>query len=231
MLRRVVTDRDARAFAAQLLDQRRALHVGTGHALAAREQNARDRAHADPADADEMVRTLLHAAHSPISRSERSNPGENRRNGVDGFRVAAPPPAMRRDAAEPRCPQEQAAQPPGVEFAVRNHDCRAGGAQFFGVRRLMVLRRERIRHQNRRPPGRREFAERRCAGARQHQIGRGVRVREIVQVRPDAPSGCPMAVRTRSYSFSPVTWISCQPSGSPSLFTSAASASLIDRAP
>src|SRR5262249_47296578 len=51
----IVPDRHTRAFAAQLFDQRRRVEIGTGDAFAARQQDARDRAHPDSPDADEVV--------------------------------------------------------------------------------------------------------------------------------------------------------------------------------
>ena len=55
-----MADRHANALGAQLLDQRRRFDVGTGNRFAAREQDARDRAHADAADADEMDGSPAH---------------------------------------------------------------------------------------------------------------------------------------------------------------------------
>ena len=50
----VVSDRYLGAFFAQARDEHGFFHVGARNALAARKQNPRDRAHADPADAHEM---------------------------------------------------------------------------------------------------------------------------------------------------------------------------------
>ena len=49
-------DRHDRSFGFELLDEFGTMHVGAAHARAARQQQACDRTHADPADADEMVR-------------------------------------------------------------------------------------------------------------------------------------------------------------------------------
>ena len=185
---RIVTDGDARAFGLQLLDERRALHVGTGHGLAASDQNSRDCAHADAADPDEVIRTLLHAAYSPFRAASAAI---RARMVAMGSMVLSRCAAAR--SASRRCGTTVSARRrrsrPASSSRSATTTAAPAAANFFGVGRLVVLRGERIRDQNRRHADRREFAERRRARARQHQIRGGEGVRKIVQVRPDRTFG------------------------------------------
>ena len=72
-----VADRNRRAFAFERFDQFGTVNVGAADARAAREQQARDRTHADSADADKMIRcrSVIHVPHRslrPIRRPVRA---------------------------------------------------------------------------------------------------------------------------------------------------------------
>ena len=178
-----MADRHRRAFAAQLFDQRRCLHVGSGHRCAARQQKARDRAHADPADADEVDGLPGHAL--VFSRRKPIDPGENASQAASPRLQARRPQRAAFRARRLRPTRERT-----HAIAVRSSPSATTtaaplSAKRRGVGRLMVVGCERIRHEDRRRPGGRQFGQRRSAGAGDHEIGRGIGVRRIVEIRHD----------------------------------------------
>src|SRR5215469_13073577 len=70
-VRRIVTDAYRHAFVTQASDKRCFFYVGTAYVCAARKQNARDRAHPDAADADEMDVAHYFSLFRAISESTR----------------------------------------------------------------------------------------------------------------------------------------------------------------
>ena len=150
------------ALAAQLFDERRDADVGAANRLAAREQDARDRAHADAADADEVV-----GRHrSPFRRVPRYRSGQESRR-ADRLLPSRAAPSAR---ACSRCgsiglrEHARASLRPASSLSVRTTAAPAA-CKRRGVGRLMPLRRIRIRNENRRLS---ERAPARRASTRRH---------------------------------------------------------------
>ena len=126
----------------KLFDERRNATSDPETVLAAREQNARDRTHADPADADKVVgssplalsgaRGLMLAWHKVSIRARIARRGSapaSRRGAVGESLQSLRPHGLR----------EHRAQAPGRKLAIRQNDGRAGGVRAGGIGRLMAV--------------------------------------------------------------------------------------------
>ena len=207
--------RTSRAFLHAAARSAAFLHVGTGNALRrARAKCARSRSC--------RCRRCRRSAQVSSITGQSSAPSAHR----PGQRIVASGSSARSRSAAARqfrgrragrvTSREHAAQLPALQRSRSSTTTAAPAcATIAAFARLVVLGREWVGHQNRRSPGRRQLAQRRGAGARQHQIGRRIRVGDIVEICRATKVPCatlPSVQRTRSYSRSPVTWITCQPS-------------------
>ncbi len=172
-------------------------------ALAAREQDARDRTHADAADADEMVRHRSLFPH--VSDSTRA------RIAASGSSSGKPACAAHEAAPAVACCVTSAStlgKAARRKLAIGKNDRRSGSRDRLRVCVLMRLGRERIRHQDCRHPQRRQLGQRRGSRPREDQVGDRVRVAASRRGRHArrTPASLPTAARTaRSPLASPVS--------------------------
>ena len=100
-------------------------------------------------------------------------------------RRAARPPARRRHRPRPLRVGEDggdgAGQPLGRQFVLAEHERAAGLDEARRVRRLMVVGRVRVGHEDRRPPDRRDVGDRARARAADHEARLGQPLRHVLE--------------------------------------------------
>ena len=189
--------------------------VGAGHLVAERAQHFGDAAHADAADADEM-----HARAAPSRRIARHRPWRvagiaSRRRCVCGAAGADAGltgcehdvgHALGRIGLRQRARGfgHRAGDAPDRPRSVAQHDAQFvrervvlrqqhGGAaldQVFGVARLVVVDRQRERHQHAADAGGAQFGQRQRAGAAHDEVGPGIGRRHVGDEGLDARRRC-----------------------------------------
>ena len=163
--------------------------VAALHGVSQRVQHLGDAGHADAADADEVDgadgkrqcphrRSPARSAMRASTRSARPAGRVGTAHGVQRAAAAAAPAPPDRPAARQPFGQRRRGEP-----RLRHHPGATGLGQSAGVGGLMIVDRTRQRHQDRRPPGDREFRDGGRAGPGDHQMRRRQACRDIGKER------------------------------------------------
>ena len=119
---------------------------------------------ADPDEPELAPRERQRLRSRRARRQARSARRRSRRRRSAGRRRASPRPSSRAASGSPSSERTRSGTVCEVELA--HHDRAAGRGEVLGVLRLVVAGRERVRHEDRRPPGRGDLPDRAAGRAR-----------------------------------------------------------------